>query len=37
MVIDDASVGEWAIGLVFAILGSFFLGFLMGKFGGRET
>lgn len=31
MVIDDAIVAQWAVGLVFTIFGAFFSGYMMGK------
>lgn len=33
MVIEDAAVGEWALGLVLAIFGAFALGFFFGVWG----
>ena len=33
MVIDDPSVSQWAVGLVFALFSAFFIGWLIGFFG----
>lgn len=35
MVIDDINVGQWALGLIFAVFIAFWFGFAMGKWGGR--
>jgi len=37
MVIDDPEVAQWAVGLVVALFGAFFLGWMIGYLGQKQA